>query len=85
MFVDNYINFCKATKAAARNVRNILDHYCKVSGQLINFKQSKVQLSTSVNSAYKRQIEQILQMFSSCSIGTYLACSNLDKISTLIS
>lgn len=54
MFTDNYFIFCKVTKTAARNVRNILDHYYKVSCQSVNLKKLKIQFSTGVNNAEKR-------------------------------
>lgn len=32
-----------ATKKAARTIMFILDHYCKISGQLVNYHKSKIQ------------------------------------------
>lgn len=79
MFAEDCIIFCGAFKTAACHVRNILDHYCKVSGQLVNIHKSKIQFSIGINNAHKREIEHILEMTSSSSIGTYLGYSNVEK------
>lgn len=36
MFADDCVTFCRANKTTARNIKQILDHYCIVSG-LINY------------------------------------------------
>lgn len=41
-FADDCIIFY-TSKAAARNVIHILDHYYKLSGQLVNLQKSKIQ------------------------------------------
>lgn len=40
MFTDGCIIFCRTTKRAARNIRQTLDYYYTVSGQLINYQTS---------------------------------------------
>lgn len=58
-----------------RNIRHILDYYCKAIGELVNLYKSKIQFSKELNNRHKKEIEQILQMSFSCSIKTYLGCS----------
>lgn len=40
MFADDYSILCKAKKHTANNIKQNLDHYCMVSGQLINYKKN---------------------------------------------
>lgn len=54
LFADNCIIFCRATKKVTRNARQILDHYCTVSGQFVNCHKSKIQFSTGVLNAEKK-------------------------------
>lgn len=49
MFVDDCLIFYRMTRNAARSIEYILDHYCRVSGQLFNYKKSKVQFSKGIN------------------------------------
>lgn len=41
MFVDDCLTFCKATRKVTRNIRYILDHSCRVSGQLVHYQNVK--------------------------------------------
>lgn len=79
MFVDHYIIFCMTTKTAPHNVTNLVGHYCKVSDQLGNIHNSKIQFSKGINNFCKQEIERILQMTSSNSLATYLGCSNIER------
>lgn len=79
MFADDVLIFCKASKAAARNIRDILQDYCKVSRQLVNFHKSTVQFSKGVQQGMKDDITDILQIPSSHSLRNYLGCPNIDK------
>lgn len=37
VFANDYLVICRAREKAARNVRYIQDHYCRVSEQLVNY------------------------------------------------
>lgn len=37
MHVDIYMMFCKANRKASRQVKDIMENYCKASNQLVNF------------------------------------------------
>lgn len=78
MFPNDCIIFRKTTKRAVRTIKQILDHYCIVSCQLVNDK-SKIQLSKDVLNADKKEISQIIQVPSIDAIGTYLGCMNVDQ------
>lgn len=75
IFADDCIIFCRTNKSAARNIKQILDHYCMVSGHLINYQKSRVQFFKDVSNADKMEPSQILQIPSSNKIGTYLGWS----------
>lgn len=79
MFTDDYIIFCKANKTAAYNIKHVLNQYCTVSGQFVNYKKSCIQFSNGVSNANKRSISQILQIPMSNKIGKYLGCNDIQK------
>lgn len=56
---DDCIIFYKTTKVAVRSVKYILDHYCEVSGQLVNLHKSEIYFSKGVSNIGKRDIERI--------------------------
>lgn len=68
--------FCKATKFAARNVKDISENFCNISGQLVN--KSTVQFSKGIERKLKMDIVDILQVDISKSIGTYLGYRNIN-------
>lgn len=51
MSTDDCIIFCKATKEAAKKIKYMLDHYCKVSIQFVNYQKSKIKYFKSINNA----------------------------------
>lgn len=77
MFGDDCIIFCKATKKATREIKYVLDHYCKVSSQLINYHKSIVQFSIYVEKCGKTNIADILQIQTTTAIGSYVGCPNI--------
>lgn len=72
MFADDVLIFCKASKAAVRNIRDIFQDNCKVSRQLVNYHKSTVQFSKGIHKCMKDDITDILQIPSSHSLGNYL-------------
>lgn len=47
MFADNCIIFCKASKQIAKNLKYILDHYCKVFRSIVNNDNKRSNLDAS--------------------------------------
>lgn len=78
MFVDDCIIFCRTTTSAARNITQLLDHYCTASGQLVNYDKSRIQFSKSMLNTDKKEISHNLQILITNTIGTYLGCVNID-------
>lgn len=58
MFVDD----CVIIEQAARNIKCILDHYCKVSSQLVNYHKSEIQVPKDINKTVKKESIDILQI-----------------------
>lgn len=71
MFVDDCLIFRKANIKVAWNVKSILDNYCTVSSQLVNF-HSMVQLSQGIEIRDKHGILDTLHVPLSNSNDTYL-------------
>lgn len=59
-FADDTMIFCRATSEDATNLRNTLERYALVSGQVINFDKSSMTFSAGVQPGLKNQIAQIL-------------------------
>lgn len=76
MFADDYIIFFKATKKTAKKIKCILDHYSNVSCQSINYYKS-IQFLIEVERSVKSDIEDILQVQNTSSIGSYSVASTL--------
>lgn len=49
-------HFLHDNKKATRNVKYILNHYCRVSKQLVNYHKSKIQLANGTNNADEREL-----------------------------
>lgn len=79
MFADDCILFYKDTKSTARNIKQSLDHYSIVSGQLVNYQKSKIRFSKGVLNTDKKETSQILHIPSTNGIGTYCGCINIDQ------
>lgn len=43
-FADDCLIFCEVNRRTARHVKSVLDNYCRVSGQLVNFHKSFIQI-----------------------------------------
>lgn len=74
IFTDDYIICCRVTKKAAIEIKYVLDHYCNVSCQWINYHRSTIQFSIGVEKSVKSDIADILLVKNTGSIGSYLNC-----------
>ena len=55
LFADDSLIFCKASYLACQKLKEILDHFCVQSGQLINFHKSSIVFSKNTRS-FDRQV-----------------------------
>lgn len=79
MFTDDRIIFYGETKQVERDVKYIMDHYYKVSSQLVNYHKSTTRFSKGINNVERKESLDILQITAINTIGTYLECPNIDK------
>lgn len=59
-FADDTMIFCHATHESAGHLRQILDAYARVSGQVINFEKSSIVFSTSMSEEKRVEITNII-------------------------
>lgn len=56
-----------------------MDHYCKVSVQLVNHHKSTIWFSKGINNVEKKEISNIIRITAINTISTCLGCPNIDK------
>lgn len=56
MFADDKLLFCKANSLACSNQKSILDDFCNLSVQLVNFHKSAIFLSKKVSPSRKASL-----------------------------
>ncbi|XP_057248334.1 uncharacterized protein LOC130590283 [Beta vulgaris subsp. vulgaris] len=78
-FADDTMIFAKASEESCITIKAILDKYCNMSGQLINFHKSAFQCTQNVSDNVSAKFAEILQMDESFSLGKYLGCPIIDS------
>lgn len=73
-FADDALFCFKATPSSCRAIRGIIDGFCAVSGEMINFGKSAVLFSPNTPSRFVRILRQPLGVSSTSVMGTYLGC-----------
>ena len=73
-FADDTMIFASANDRSCFRIKEILDKYCSMSGQLVDFSKSAFQVSSNVSDDVKRNFANILQMSESEDLGSYLGC-----------
>ena len=73
-FADDTMIFAKATDSSCMKIRQILDKYCSMSGQLVNYHKSAFQCSSNVSDNSKANFASILGMTETQSMGENLGC-----------
>ena len=66
--------FAKATEGICYIIKNILDKYCSMSGQLIIFHKFTFRCTQNISEIVFANFASILQMEESLSLGKYLGC-----------
>lgn len=54
---DGGIIFCRTNKVAARDITEILDHYCMILGYLVNYQKFRNQSSNGASNAEKKKLQ----------------------------
>lgn len=71
-FLDDTMIFAKATNYSGLIIRQILDKYCSMSSQLVNYHTSSFQCTANIPEAQKCNFASILQMQETNDLGDYL-------------
>ena len=71
-FVDNLILFAKADKSGAESIKDVLNKFCKESGQVVSVEKSRIYFSPNVPSNTKEDICNILDISKTSALGKYL-------------
>lgn len=72
MFADDSLVFYKATSTACNNLRNILDDFCLMSGQLVDLHKSALVLLMKIPNARKTSLDSFFNMTPKACLGRYL-------------
>jgi len=74
-FADDCLLFCKTTSNDCSKLKNILDHFSTILGQLINYRKSAPAFSRNASTAQKQVVIGLLHIIRRESLGRYLGCS----------
>ena len=74
MFTDDCLIFVKATQNAYKNINRMLHKFFYLSGQLVNFQKSMVQISNNIQGTLKRKLGEVLNIPISNGISKFLGC-----------
>ncbi|XP_074313520.1 uncharacterized protein LOC141648697 [Silene latifolia] len=78
-FADDTIIFAKATKQSCKTIKSILDKFCTISGQSVNFNKSTFQCTKNIDRSLRESFRGILQMNEEAHLGKYLGCPIIDN------
>ena len=62
MFANDCFIFAKASHNACITINKIMQNFCALSGQLVNFHKSMVQISNNIQRSTKRILREILNI-----------------------
>lgn len=71
-FADDFFLFSTASKNQGRVIQNILDTFCKISGQKVSQPKSKVYFSKNTSAALQGEISRLLDFSVTQNLGVYL-------------
>ncbi|XP_057250731.1 uncharacterized protein LOC130591430 [Beta vulgaris subsp. vulgaris] len=78
-FADDTMIFARASEVSCSTIKRILDKYCSMSGQLVNFHKSAFQCSPNVLDYSKINFASMLGMTEVDNLGEYLGCPIIDS------
>ena len=73
-FTDDSILFFEASTSSCTKLKSIIDHFCQLSRQVINFHKSSIVVSKNALHAQKQIIASVFNIPHSNSLGKYLGC-----------
>lgn len=72
MYVDDFVIYCQANEAEAKEVKHCLETYCQWTRQMINWDKSVVHFSRNTTGNMKANVCEILGMKECNHTGSYL-------------
>ena len=78
-FADDTIIFAKANHQACQIIKDILDKYCTMPGQLVNYHKSTFQCTNNVLAQLITKFQSILEMEHVSTLDSYFVCPFIDK------
>ena len=73
-FAQDMMIFAKANQDSCRVVKNIIDDYCAISGQKVNFHKSAFQTTPKVLNSTKQLIQSTIHITNHIALDKYLGC-----------
>lgn len=73
-FAEDTMIFAKANKKTCAIIKNTIQEYCNMSGQMVNFNKSAYQCSKNINRSTREQFQSILEMIPVTTLDKYLGC-----------
>jgi len=74
MFADDCLLFCQTSASACCRLKNMLNYFCSLSGQLVNFHKSSLVFSKNASSRQQQVVGAIFNIPRKTSLGRYLGC-----------
>jgi len=74
LFADDCLLFCKTTMASSTHLKSLLDKFCDISGQLINYHKSTLTFSHNAIAHQENIVIGIFYIPHQASLGKYLGC-----------
>ena len=79
LFADDCLLFCKVDQSNYYELKRLLDEFCKLSGQLINFHKLVLTFSKNATIAHRQLVACIFNINHSESLRKYLGCLVFQK------
>lgn len=82
-FADDAMLFFHPSIAVCSSIKDLIDRFCLISGQVVNLRKSFSKFSPNIPSDIQSRFESILHMESNDEMGTYLGIYPAHKGATL--
>lgn len=79
-FADDYLFFIRGSVKKARQLRDVIDQYCRASGQNVNFSKSGMLFNSGTNEDYKREVMVVFRVQQVLNPGLYLRILMIRRI-----
>ena len=74
LFANDCLMLCKVDQSNSQNLKNLLDNFCSISEQLINYHKSILIFSINATSTHRQMVAGIFNITHIKSLGKYLGC-----------